>query len=255
MSYMSLLFPLYTNFSFVIMGSMSPKQSKKSTRKTSTKRAKDVVEQAAPVEPSKTMSFERLHERFPNFLLGLTVVIILLVIFSFLFDSTKQGGNDAKAGGGIFNLFGGGGDEATEEEAEPESIATTYTVKEGDHLWSIAEEIYGSGENAYDIAEANELVEPFYLEAGQELVIPKVEAMAPTVGDVPITATPALDKTQMEAVKYTVKAGDNLSTIALAHYGSLDLWNIIWDANKDTLPSPEGVEIGQVLTLPPHNEK
>ena len=50
---------------------------------------------------------------------------------------------------------------------------------------------------------------------------------------------------------HTVVAGDSLSKIALAHYGDLSLWPIIFNANRATIgPDFNMLRIGQVLTLP-----
>jgi nucleoid-associated protein YgaU len=49
-----------------------------------------------------------------------------------------------------------------------------------------------------------------------------------------------------------VKAGDTLSAVALAHYGNRSRRTIdaIFDANRDTLPDPDSLQIGMELTLP-----
>ncbi len=61
-----------------------------------------------------------------------------------------------------------------------------YIVKAGDSLWYISEEIYESGYNWPDIAKANKLANPDYIEIGQKLVIPvvpsRIEAISPFLG-------------------------------------------------------------------------
>ena len=53
----------------------------------------------------------------------------------------------------------------------------TYTVKSGDTLWAIAQEMYGSGGKYMKIFEANtsKLDSPDKIFPGQELVIPDIE--------------------------------------------------------------------------------
>jgi len=49
---------------------------------------------------------------------------------------------------------------------------------------------------------------------------------------------------------YVVKAGDSLSKIAQAVYGDLNRWREIYEANKDKIPNPNVIEVGQELVLP-----
>lgn len=50
--------------------------------------------------------------------------------------------------------------------------AETYTVREGDTLWSIAERVYGDGHMWEEIVDANPELEPEGLRVGQEIVLP-----------------------------------------------------------------------------------
>lgn len=50
--------------------------------------------------------------------------------------------------------------------------------------------------------------------------------------------------------QYTVQEGDTLSTIAKKFYGASSRWKDIYEANKNVLPSPKALKIGQVLTVP-----
>ncbi len=49
---------------------------------------------------------------------------------------------------------------------------------------------------------------------------------------------------------YTVAAGDSLSKIAQHHYGNANLWNKIYEANKDTIKNPDLIHPGQQLIIP-----
>lgn len=50
---------------------------------------------------------------------------------------------------------------------------------------------------------------------------------------------------------YTVIKGDSLSKIAKAHYGRMDKWRLIYEANKGVIGSnPDLIKPGQVLTIP-----
>jgi nucleoid-associated protein YgaU len=63
-------------------------------------------------------------------------------------------------------------------------------------------------------------------------------------GSAPATAGQA-------SVFYTVKKGDNLSTIAKDHYGAASKYTVIFEANKPMLKDPDKIYVGQVLRIPP----
>lgn len=49
---------------------------------------------------------------------------------------------------------------------------------------------------------------------------------------------------------YTTEKGDTLSTISTKFYGTSGKWLDIYEANKDTLSSPDKVKEGQTLVIP-----
>lgn len=49
---------------------------------------------------------------------------------------------------------------------------------------------------------------------------------------------------------YTVESGDTLSRISNKMYGSSGRWSEIFEANRDQLPSPNALRVGQVLRIP-----
>ena len=49
---------------------------------------------------------------------------------------------------------------------------------------------------------------------------------------------------------YHVVAGDTLTKIATRFYGDSAKWDVIFEANKDTLPSPGDLRVGQTLVIP-----
>lgn len=62
-----------------------------------------------------------------------------------------------------------------------------------------------------------------------------------------------VEKIEPESVFYTVKSGDNLWKIAEAQYGKGqgDKNNLIFEANRPLLISPDKIYPGQVLRIPP----
>ena len=96
---------------------------------------------------------------------------------------------------------------------------TTYTVKSGDSLWSIANKHKLSYQ---DLAATNNLKSNAALQPGQKLIIPgkslgRTAALAaapvaePATGKSPAAATP---KSSGGGLKHTVKSGESLSMIA-----------------------------------------
>ncbi len=124
----------------------------------------------------------------------------------------------------------------------PTELPETYTVVKGDHLWKIAEKMYGSGYNWVDIAKENGIKTPSQINAGQELKLPKV-AVKMTVAQKAKMAVKSI-----EGDKYTVVKGDNLWKVAVRAYADGYKWTEIAKANN--LKTPNKIEVGQILSLP-----
>ncbi|OQX51288.1 hypothetical protein B5M47_01070 [candidate division CPR3 bacterium 4484_211] len=109
-----------------------------------------------------------------------------------------------------------------------------YQVKEGDTLWSIAQEVYGDGFRWRKIAEANNIpLERPYVEEGQELVIPGPgEELAEETKD----------------LIYTVQKGDSLWKIAEEKLGSGFRWKDLARVNNIPLENPL-IDVGQSLIV------
>ena len=115
---------------------------------------------------------------------------------------------------------------------------SSYVVREGDTLSSIAQQAYGNGSQPYWMALfiANKIQAsspgPNAIKAGDNLTIP------------PITNTP-----QIQAL-YIVKQGDTLKTIALQAYndGSDYLWEQLRRLNRSAIGG--SLQPGQVLCVP-----
>ncbi|MCM8781059.1 MAG: LysM peptidoglycan-binding domain-containing protein, partial [Candidatus Omnitrophica bacterium] len=50
--------------------------------------------------------------------------------------------------------------------------------------------------------------------------------------------------------RYTVQPQDTLQKISQKFYGTTKKWNKIYEANKDTLKSPDKIYPGQILEIP-----
>lgn len=127
--------------------------------------------------------------------------------------------------------------------------ATTYAVKAGDSLWTIAKK---NGLTVAALASANSLSSNATLKLGQKLIIPS-KAVAPSSAPDPVTksasstpaATTAAARAPGETVKHMVKSGEVLGTIARAYgvsVGDIAVANNISDPSK--------VRAGMELTIP-----
>jgi nucleoid-associated protein YgaU len=119
-----------------------------------------------------------------------------------------------------------------------------YTVQEGETLWTIAFNFYGSMQSATvnRISTANRNVVPTNgrLTAGMVLTLP-----AQGLRD-PITRT-HLDNA---AGLYHVQAGDTLGSIANRFYGNPAEWSRIHEANRVRVPNANRIYEGQWLVIP-----
>ena len=176
----------------------------------------------------------KLGESYTSLFLGAVVVVIVLVlIFSFLRGThvLKPGVTQPTS-------------TINQEQMLNKQMPKTYTVQEGDNLWSIAEKIYGSGYNWVDLANVNNLANPGIINAGTKLTVPNVA---------PKTLTAMNTQTQpigepISGSSYTVKKGDCLWTIAVRAYGDGYKWTQIAKANN--LANPDLIFSGNVFTLP-----
>ena len=164
-------------------------------------------------------------ESYISMALGLLVVIVVgVLIFNFFKADT---GEEKTSEGEVIT--------GEEIEAESEaSLPTTHKVIAGETTWLIAEKYFESGYNWIDIAEANNLQNPNYIEVGQELKIPEAEKRVPTA---PITSE-----------SYTVAKGDNLWNIAVRAYNNGFAWTKIAEANN--LVNPGFIHAGNILSIP-----
>jgi nucleoid-associated protein YgaU len=142
-------------------------------------------------------------------------------------------------------------------ETTPEALTTTnesqigktHTVVKGESLWSISEDVYGSGYNWVDVKSANKL-ESENLEVGQELSLPDVSAKKPTATKKVATISQEVSqaKESISGDSYTIVHGDSLWNIAVRAYGDGYKWVNIAQANN--LKNPNIIHTGNVLVLP-----
>lgn len=166
-------------------------------------------------------------ESYTSLFLGAVVVLVALVlVFSFFKSRNFQNGQT--------------GSTSTTNEQGKIQLPESYTVKEGDNLWSISEKLYGSGYNWVDLVSANKVENPGVLYVGTKLSVPNVSPKTLTV-DTKTQGTP------ITGVSYTVVKGDYLWSIALRAYGDGYKWTEI--AKVNNLANPDVIHPGNVLKL------
>jgi nucleoid-associated protein YgaU len=165
--------------------------------------------------------------------------------------------------------------------AAPAAIASTYVIRDGDDLASIAARFYGHPGAASSLWEANRdrIASPDLLPIGAEIRLPppwtvqgtaasglsggrSIEppptAVTPRHVDATPVSSPWLDGRATapvstpapHAATVRVAPGDTLETLAERFYGDRRAASRIWEANRDRLRSPELVVTGMELRLP-----
>jgi nucleoid-associated protein YgaU len=148
-----------------------------------------------------------------------------------------------------------------------------YPVQRGDTMYKLAQKFYNDGNLAGALKDYNKkrLKADGTMNIGVTLLIPPKDVLLgqakladgaqttriaggnSNTPELPINATPPVRNDGAPAPAagtYTVKAGDNLGTIAQKTLGSSKRWKEILSANKGTLSSPEELKVGMVLKLP-----
>jgi LysM repeat protein len=124
--------------------------------------------------------------------------------------------------------------------------ASTYTVKPGDSLWTIAHKNHIS---VAELAVANNIKQNAIVRIGQKLLVPAKSAPVSTSAAESVQAAPAQSapkpKPSAEPVKHVVKPGETLGGIA-RKYG-VKLGDI---AAVNAIADPAKIRPGQELTIP-----
>lgn len=220
----------------------------------------DGVNQGEVINIKNFLKNLKLHESTVSTVLGFLVIVVVGLLVVNYFRSVETG-----------ETF------PTANQTEDSSDERTYTVAAGDTLWSISEDVYGTGFNWVEIRDANNIDNPNDLTEGQKLTIPSLDkdeeiagatsSPEPIQSPTPIvtrTPTPTqiadadkdsnaegvndTEKTIVAGGTYTVVRGDNLWDIAVAAYGNGFRWIEIAEANE--LVHPSIIHAGNVLKIP-----
>ncbi|MDP2586122.1 MAG: LysM peptidoglycan-binding domain-containing protein, partial [Candidatus Levybacteria bacterium] len=131
------------------------------------------------------------------------------------------------------------------------NASSTYTIKPGDDLWTISENLYKDGFKWTEIAKINNLENPGLIYAGNKLVLPKIiqekQVAINTQPSLEISAK-VIQNNSITVNTYVVVSGDNLWNIAVRAYGDGFKWREIAEAND--LKNPSLIHPGNNFKIP-----
>jgi putative chitinase len=180
---------------------------------------------------SKDLFWEKIKQNYQSLILGFLVFLVGLSVVYKLIKSPQQSDSTSKT--------------ITTKQEKQSTQIKKHQIKEGETLWSIAENYYGSGFNIVDLAKANKINNPDLIETGQELIIPSVKPEYPTTG---LIAEAKTEKVTITGSKYTIQEGDHLWKIAFEAYGDGYQWLKL--AKTNNINNPDLIYAGNVLTIP-----
>jgi LysM repeat protein len=136
----------------------------------------------------------------------------------------------------------------------PGAVATrTHVIGKGDTIASIAQREYGTKALAQKLYEHNRAAigNPRSMKIGTRIELPSIEVLTGQPGVEPVQpALPEPDSTPSAGRCYTVKAGDNLGSIAKSQLGSTKRWQDLLAANSKVLRDPKQLKPGMTLVIP-----
>ena len=150
-------------------------------------------------------------------------------------------------------------DGKTTTEQKPETLSVgisgkiIHKVRPNDNLLNISRKYYGDERNWTKIYVANKgnLKDPDTLYIGQELLIPEItnEKKKPLGSEVPLEKKPKKG-TAINSGTHIVVSGDTLYSLARKYYDDSTMWDIIYDANEETIDDKRILKTGQILIIP-----
>jgi nucleoid-associated protein YgaU len=131
---------------------------------------------------------------------------------------------------------------------------TFHDVERGESLTSICQDYFSDASLVHELAKYNGIDDPNRLSANHRLRIPDASALVR--GARPGAAIQGRNERAQAPSprRYTVREGDNLSTIAQQLLGSAKRYLVIYEHNRNVLESPNDLRPGMVLTIPRGND-
>ena len=180
-------------------------------------------------------------ESYTSLILGAIVVLVIGILF---FSFAKGNRNIQTSSVSDESRM-----EQTSDD-KPTTTSSTYTIKAGDDLWSISENIYSSGYKWLEIAKVNKLENPGLIHVGNKLSIPKIEKEKMTMQDnmAALESNKIITNSAISGTTYTIKEGDNLWDISVRAYGDGFKWPEL--AKGNNILNPDLIYPNNVLKIP-----
>lgn len=145
----------------------------------------------------------------------------------------------------------------TEENHKRSSVGISgkiiHKVRPNDNLLNISRKYYGDETKWKKIYVANKgnVKNPDTLYIGQELLIPEIKnEKKKTLGsEVPLEKKPEKGTT-INSGTHIVVSGDTLYNLARKYYNDSAMWDIIYNANEETIDDKRLLNTGQILIIP-----
>ena len=169
----------------------------------------------------------KLTESYTSLMLGAIVVLIIGILFvSFAKGIRNEQTSSTK-------------DNQIAELQKSQNTSSTYSIKPGDDLWSISEDVYKDGYEWVEIAKINKLEDPGLIHSGNKLMIPKIEKKSVVI---------QVENSAISGSAYSIKEGDNLWDISVRAYGDGFKWPEL--AKINNLENPDLIFADNVLKIP-----
>jgi nucleoid-associated protein YgaU len=142
----------------------------------------------------------------------------------------------------------------TAEKTETVGTQKTYTVKPGQTLSSIAQEVYGNARFWVAIARENKSIDPKHLKIGEKINLPDVSEVRPgpvLVDVIEPVATSGGSAVDTTGSTYRVQSGDSLYKISKKLFGTGKKATAIYQLNKALIGDDETrLKPGMLLRIP-----
>jgi nucleoid-associated protein YgaU len=144
-------------------------------------------------------------------------------------------------------------EKSTEAPTESKSGTRTHTIKAGEDFSKIARDAYGNARHYLAIMKANPTLDPTRLKVGTVITLPDISSASaePTVKS-NSAVTVKRDKELDPEKEYRIQSGDSLYRISMKHYGTSNMVEALYEANKATIGNDSSrLKLGMVIKLPP----
>lgn len=180
----------------------------------------------------------KFTESYTSLILGAVVVLVVGILF---FSITRLNRNMQTSSVK---------DEPTISSENDSQTSSTYTVKPGDDLWTISENVYKDGYQWTEIAKANKLENPGIIHSGNKLIIPTITPKKVAAATPSVTPTPEkeIKNISITGNTYVIKTGDTLWDISIRAYGDGYKWPEV--ARVNNLENPDLIYPDNSLKIP-----